>query len=173
MRLFKKKGFDGATVEEIADAVDLSPRTFFRYFPSKDDVVFAADEEDLAALREGLRLQPADIRPFEALRDTVVCFAEGLEHRREEFAIRARLVTSSATLQARARTQRELWAEALAQDLAEREGQPLPSEVHRLLASVSIAALGTALQTWGMDEAVPSLGERIQASLEGLHAALA
>jgi len=66
MRLFREQGYEGTTVEQIADAAEVSHTTFFRYFGSKQDVVLhdALDPLAFAALEE----QPAGLTPIEALR---------------------------------------------------------------------------------------------------------
>ena len=66
MRLFLEKGFDETTVEDIAAAVEISPSTFFNYFPSKEDVVFE-DELDPLILT-AFDAQPADAHPIRRLR---------------------------------------------------------------------------------------------------------
>jgi AcrR family transcriptional regulator len=66
MRLFLDKGFDETTVEDIAEAVEISPSTFFNYFPSKEDVVFE-DELDPLVLA-AFDAQPADTNPIRRLR---------------------------------------------------------------------------------------------------------
>ena len=66
MRLFRERGYDGATVEEIAEAAEVSPSTFFRYFPTKEDVVLRDDYDDL--LLEVFLQQPADLSPLQACR---------------------------------------------------------------------------------------------------------
>ena len=66
MRLFLEKGFDETTVEDIAEAVEISPSTFFNYFPSKEDVVFE-DELDPLVLA-AFDAQPADMKPIRRLR---------------------------------------------------------------------------------------------------------
>ncbi|GAA2418950.1 TetR family transcriptional regulator [Actinomadura vinacea] len=78
-RLFAEKGFDGTTVEEIADAVDVSSRTFFRYFASKEDVALTFQEEQHAAMLSALTDRPADEPVLTAVRRAVVGIAVACE----------------------------------------------------------------------------------------------
>ena len=66
MRLFLEKGFDATTIEEIAEAVEISPSTFFNYFPSKEDVVFEDDLDPLVLT--AFDAQPAETHPVRRLR---------------------------------------------------------------------------------------------------------
>ncbi|OLT28371.1 hypothetical protein BJF79_11120 [Actinomadura sp. CNU-125] len=77
--LFAEKGFDSTTVEEIADAVDVSSRTFFRYFASKEDVALTFQDEQLRAVMTILAERPADEPILTALRRTVVQVAHACE----------------------------------------------------------------------------------------------
>src|SRR3954463_13039253 len=69
LRLFQARGYDATTVEQIAAAAEVSPSTFFRYFPPKEDVVIPDESDPLIA--ESLRRQPAGLSPVEALRATL------------------------------------------------------------------------------------------------------
>src|SRR3954467_3671196 len=78
-RLFQEKGFEATTVEEIADEVDVSSRTFFRYFASKEDVVLTFQEEQFAATLEALAARPADEPVMTALRNAAVATIRACE----------------------------------------------------------------------------------------------
>jgi AcrR family transcriptional regulator len=65
-RLFEEQGYANTTVEQIADAAEVSPSTFFRYFPSKE-LVLMADDLDRVTV-EALARQPADLTPLQAFR---------------------------------------------------------------------------------------------------------
>lgn len=69
LRLFSEHGYDATTVEQIADAAEVSPSTFFRYFPNKEEVVLTDEYDPL--LIEALISQPPDVGPIEALRGAV------------------------------------------------------------------------------------------------------
>lgn len=71
-RPYHRRGFAHVTVEDIAEAADISPRTFFNYFPSKEAALFGADHERTEALRQRLLDQPADVAPLDALRAALV-----------------------------------------------------------------------------------------------------
>jgi len=66
LRLFREQGYDATTVDQIAEAADVSPSTFFRYFPTKEDVVLQ-DDLDLLAIG-AFEAQPADLSPIAAFR---------------------------------------------------------------------------------------------------------
>lgn len=69
LRLFREQGYDETTVEEIAEAAEVSPSTFFRYFPTKEDVVMYDAFDPL--LIEAFRAQPKELTPIQAMRASV------------------------------------------------------------------------------------------------------
>jgi TetR/AcrR family transcriptional regulator, regulator of mycofactocin system len=68
LRLFEARGFDEVTVEEIASAAGISVRTFYRYFPAKEDVLQVQIDRRTTALRAALAERPADEPPLRSLR---------------------------------------------------------------------------------------------------------
>lgn len=66
LRLFREQGYDATTVEQIAEAAEVSPSTFFRYFPSKEDVVLQDEYDPL--IIEAFRAQPPELSPIQAMR---------------------------------------------------------------------------------------------------------
>jgi len=69
IRLFRSQGYDRTTVEQIADAADVSPSTFFRYFPTKEDVVLYDAHDPL--LMEAFRRQPPELTALGAMREAM------------------------------------------------------------------------------------------------------
>jgi AcrR family transcriptional regulator len=69
LRLFREQGYDATTVEQIADAAEVSPSTFFRYFPTKEDVVLYDPFDPV--LIEAFLAQPPELGPIPALRAAI------------------------------------------------------------------------------------------------------
>jgi AcrR family transcriptional regulator len=69
LRLFVQQGYEATTVEQIAEAAEVSPSTFFRYFPAKEDIVL--NNLPNAAVIELFGTQPLDLTPLQALRASV------------------------------------------------------------------------------------------------------
>jgi AcrR family transcriptional regulator len=101
IRLSTERGSpDRVTVEEISEAADVSPRTFFNYFSSKEDAVLGVDPERRTELRAELELRPADEAPVEALRAALLSTAEGIDENAELWAQRLQLVREHPSLSA-------------------------------------------------------------------------
>src|SRR2546421_5281571 len=71
LELFAAKGYDHTAVHEITDAVDVSERTFFRYFASKEDLVLSFIAEGATAFAEALAARPAQEEPLAAARNAL------------------------------------------------------------------------------------------------------
>src|ERR1700760_4186065 len=69
LRLFREQGYHATTVEQIAAAAEVSPSTFFRYFPTKEDLVLQDDMD--TRIVEALERQPAGLSPLSAVRAAV------------------------------------------------------------------------------------------------------
>src|SRR3954451_19337030 len=76
---FADRGFEATTVEDIAEAVDVSSRTFFRYFSSKEDVVLTFHEEQFDAMKAALAAQPPDRPVITAMRNAGVSVIRACE----------------------------------------------------------------------------------------------
>ena len=99
LRLIRKQGYEATTVEQIAEAAEISPSTFFRYFPTKDAVILTDDYDPL--MIEALRAQPPDVPVLRAFRTAYRClFAELSEADQESFLERAELILQVPDLRA-------------------------------------------------------------------------
>src|SRR2546423_12676487 len=78
--LFRCKGFEATTIDEIADAVELSPRTFFRYFDSKEDVALTLQDQQFATLYAAFAARPVDEPVLTALRHATVATMRACEN---------------------------------------------------------------------------------------------
>lgn len=98
-RLIEENGYAATTVEQIAEAAEVSPSTFFRYFPSKESVLLTDDLD--SALLGALAAQPPDLSPSQALRRAYeVTMANMTTEQREFEDARQRLMFSIPELKA-------------------------------------------------------------------------
>jgi AcrR family transcriptional regulator len=169
LELFARHGFDGTTVEEIAEACDVSPRTFFRYFPTKEDVLFGDSEQRCAALIAVLHAQPPELSPLAALHAAMRAMALDYCNERELLAKRSKVVQGSPNLRAYKLQHQRGWEDAVVEELTRRVRTAgtvvTPLEI-RLLTSVSIAALRAALDTWLEDATGPDLESLLDQAFE-------
>jgi len=97
MRLFLEKGYEETTIEDIAEAVEISPSTFFNYFPSKEAVVFQDDLDPL--ILEAFDAQPTTVNPIRRLRNAMRAVFENLTPDQERLVReRTRLFLSTPEL---------------------------------------------------------------------------
>lgn len=148
-RLFGERGFDNVTVDDIAAEADVSRRTFFRYFASKEDVLLADHFVQLARLREAMAARPMDEPIVTALRNAVLTLTTDFEERKEKVILRARLMRDTPSLQARSLVHQKLWEEAMQEMVADRLGvDPVKDLRPGVVAAAALAAMRVAFTIW-------------------------
>jgi AcrR family transcriptional regulator len=161
MERFSRQGFDGTTVEEIAEACEVSPRTFFRYFPTKEDVLFADGEARRERLLAVIAERPVDEPAFDALRAGMATLTADYRDDRDALVARFQVLAAAPHLQAYKAEHQPGW-EAAVVDVLERRALAQHATVARgeleLVTAVTTAALRVALDAWVADPAAPDLG---------------
>ncbi|HEY0662933.1 MAG TPA: TetR/AcrR family transcriptional regulator [Lysobacter sp.] len=145
-RLFLANGFEGTTLDAIADEAGISRRTFFSYFKSKDDIVVYWQDADSAAMYADLLKISPDVPPFDAVRDVMVKHIA--RYTTEQMTAIDNLMLSSESLLARKQAFYAEQERALFNTLCEVWRQPERRAALRMLAMVSIGAMRLALQAW-------------------------
>lgn len=171
IELFETQGFERTTVKQIADAAGVSPRTFFRYFPSKDEVVFGDTESDLKQLQAYVMERPADEPEYKALRGALIEFSSFIEAKKDIVLARARVIDATPRLLARATLDFEGWGEMLASCLTAREGDSLQMR-HRLIAWICLHAVLVAFNEWRLGNGTRSLPKLAQEAFDLLETEL-
>src|SRR5262245_61206209 len=170
LRLFTEKGYAQTTVEEIADAAAISPRTFFRYFPSKEDVVMW-DEYDPLAL-ELLEARPDDEPLAESFRAVIRETLGGLLQKDPDRLLsRIRLAVTVPELRARFLDEQTQGIDHVAGFLATKRGTQPDQLTIQVVGSALLAAVSVALDTWqkngGKDDLLTLLDQATDALAEG------
>jgi AcrR family transcriptional regulator len=148
LRLFADHGYDATTIEAIAEAAGVSPRTFFRYFTAKDEVLDMGWQQRREQLAELVDAAPAEHDDHETAARVLVEMAESFEPERERVLLRARALRSSAALRGRNADTTAAWEQTLAAGLARRRGLPEPDIGARAVAAAYTAVWRTALGDW-------------------------
>ena len=140
MRLFLEKGYEETTIEDIAEAVDISPSTFFNYFPSKEAVVFQ-DELDPLIL-EAFDAQPATVNPIRRLRNAMRAVFENLTPDQERLVReRTQLFLSTPELRGAMLAQFADLVNQIAEMLAARVGRKTSEFAVRNMAGAVLGVL--------------------------------
>jgi AcrR family transcriptional regulator len=148
LQLFAERGFDGATIDDIAAVADVSRRTFFRYFARKEDVILDWKSQMADELREAIDARPAAESPLEAVHGALATVAAGYSDQPELTLGLLRLFESGPALHTQAGY--EAWDAVLTDGLARRmRVDPVRDPAPRLLASVGFAVLTATVQSWG------------------------
>src|SRR5215831_6293467 len=147
MRLFQKQGYEETTIEQIAEAVEISPSTFFNYFRTKEDVVFYDPYDPLFVAM--LKARPSDEPLGVAIRRTV---SEGLaailRTDQEVILTRGKLIVEVPSLRARVWEELERSQDFFCAVLAERTGRDPHDFELRVMTLMTIAAIYTAGVEW-------------------------
>jgi AcrR family transcriptional regulator len=170
LRLFREQGYHGTTVEQIAEAAEVSPSTFFRYFPTKEDVVLQDDFDVVGT--EAFEAQPAGLSPVAAFRAAAAEMFTGLSPEEiARFRETTELTLTVPEIRARALDEFARTIDQIAASVARRTGRSPDDFAVRNLAGALIGVIMAAAMPWAQQPAA-DLGERIDAALAHLEAGL-
>jgi AcrR family transcriptional regulator len=142
-----EQGLDAVTVDDIADAAGVSPRTFFNYFSCKEEAIVGADATVINAAADQVRNRPADEDPFTALL-AVLTAGEDAEYARR-WKVRAELTAQYPELMPRHLAAIVAFERALTSAVADRLGTDAETDPYpKLIVTSAVAALRSTMEWW-------------------------
>jgi TetR/AcrR family transcriptional regulator, regulator of mycofactocin system len=168
--LFAAHGFDATTVDEIAAAAGIGRRTFFRYFPSKNDIPWGAFEDELDRMRVRLKASPPEVPLMDAIRVALIDFNRvapaqvPLHRRRMDLILRVPALLAHSTLRFAA------WRAVVAEFTAERTGRRPDDLAPQAIAHAVLGVAVAAYEHW-LDQESADLGALLDDAMRQLSAA--
>lgn len=165
LRLFDTNGYAATTVEQIAEAAEVSPSTFFRYFPSKESLLLADDLDPLVL--EAFKAQPPDLSPSQAIRQAYAATMAGLSPEQLEFEnTRQRLIFSIPELKAALYDEYYRTVNVMAEAIGHRIGRPAGDFEVRVFVGAMVGAMMAAY------DSAPKTADTIYRALDFLEAGM-
>src|ERR1700752_5335574 len=135
LELFAERGYDETTLADIADAADVSPRTIFAYYESKDDILFCEEGAFIDRLEQMLEERPPGTTTVDAIRQ----FFGSIEPPDDQARLRKKVVSGSPALEMRMRAQHGKLEPMLVESIARDLGAG-PDDMRPLLIAASMTA---------------------------------
>jgi AcrR family transcriptional regulator len=159
--VFAERGFDAVTATEVAEAAGISRASFFRYFESKEDAVFVAQEELGAKIAGRLRERPAGEDAWAALRQSLDPIIAVYRESPAQSLARLRLTRSTTKLRAHQLERFDQWKQLIGAALAERLGRDEVDLRVEAIVAAALAAMGSASSRWAASDGAEDLIELI------------
>jgi len=151
LELFRMRGFERTTVADIAAAVGVTRRTVFRYFASKNDIVWGDFDAVIARLREAFVAEPRQAPLFDVLRRAVLASNRYEPDQLDGLRIRMSLITSVPALQAHSMLRYGAWRDAVAELAAPRLHAAPGDLAPQALGNAALGASMAAFDRWVSD----------------------
>ena len=146
--LFARQGYDVTTTDEIAERAGVSPRTFFRYFPTKESVLFVGEYGWFQSFNNEFLAQPEELTDFEALRQALLNLAPGLKKIRPAMLLYEKAVASSLTLRGGVQDHVDEDIATMAEGIATRRGLASADDGCTILATMVLMTYRRAVKQW-------------------------
>ena len=164
LRLGAERGLQKITVEDIAETADVSIRTFYDHFSSKEDAIIGFDASRVLQLREALVARPRSEQPLEALRAVL---RELLEESSEEWPLRMEVIRTNPTLLSRMFASFATAERAMIDVIAERTGTDANHDLYPVLVTaVAMGAVRASMSSWHSTGEVLPLSEIFDAAFD-------
>ena len=167
--LFAERGYAESTVQDIASNAGLTPRTFFRYFADKEEVLFADDDNLLPLLLNAVGDGSGPVRADAHMQKALCMLAAAIEPHRSTLQQRQRIIDSQISLSGRDLAKQARWQQEVTAALI---GRGFPAEQSDVLASIGFALFRRSLHSWLTDDAGPPLEERVIEALARVRSVL-
>lgn len=165
--LFVERGFDSVSVEDVAEVAEVSKTTFYRYFETKEDLLFGRASEHLALVRSVFDERPLDESPVEAARHAFRAVAAAYQSDpRQKLAVSC-VIKSTPSLAAGSQANQAAWEEYLRGEVARRQPDADPFD-NWVLAVQLIASVRAATNFWLADGAERELTDLVDEALRSL-----
>src|SRR5436305_1705140 len=135
LELFAERGYDETTLAEVAEAADVSPRTIFSYFDSKEEILFCEESSSLEQVKAALEQRPEGTTTVDALRNLL----SAMPPPDEDAKLRKQIITSTQALQLKMRARVAELEPVLAASFAKDLGSE-PDDIRALLIAASATA---------------------------------
>jgi AcrR family transcriptional regulator len=178
LELVAERGLANVTVEDIAEAAEVSPRTFFNYFPSKESVLFGGDPDRAAELREGIAVAAPGGSALDAVRVVLARDSEAMADDLRslggdpaDWLRRMKVARTDPHVRAAHAAQMAMIERAIAEGLAARIGTDQETDPYPgVVAAAAVSVVRACLSFWAGSGGATSLGELIDEAFRSLAA---